>query len=321
MNSKVLISAVASCCSQGRPGSPRWVTAHTLSQQKLTSVSINSSCTHFCSRPDRGDAALLQSWSFAPWPCGEREGEDKWDLFGQRWSDPHVFSGHISISALVLSHFVQISLPVTSFSLAYRAFAPMPTPLTISASPVTADRCLTPLLQRKNTGHGVESTHANLYSNMHRTDSCTALSASPALLYAKHFKWIFPHKHIYPHFWCPHQKRNAVLLFPVSQDHYHHRWQTDIISSPEAYPAAATFITPELIHTSNNQGPLATALYRLTHTLTHMCNGCIFEHTFPCTPGYIHIIARTVNTHRHHINTYLISKELSVWPSTSTQSI
>lgn len=55
-----------------------------------------------------------------------------------------------------------------------------------------------------------------------------------------------------------------MLLFPESPDHSLHRWQTDIISSPETRPAAATFITAELTHTSNNRGH-----WPVHHTHTH----------------------------------------------------
>lgn len=42
------------------------------------------------------------------------------------------------------------------------------------------------------------------------------------------------------------------------------------------------------------------------------------SHTFPRSP--VHIIARTVNTHCRHINTYLISKELSLWPPVASRT-
>lgn len=73
-------------------------------------------------------------------------------------------------------------------------------------------------------------------------------------------------------------------------------WQTDIISSPEMHPAAATVITAGLAQTSNNQEGLVASMF-YAHTLTHLC-----VHT----QLWIHVIARTRRNHRHGFKVYLI---------------
>lgn len=225
------------------------------------------------------------------------------------WSSFHLSSCPLSFCSISP---LAISLPL---SLASFAFALMLMPHTISVSTVTADRCLLPLLQRRSPGQEVESTHANVSTSMTLRQLCQAVCDSFSLLYAKHMVNFHRYTLRHIHLGCPHQERDSVLLFPVSQDRSHHRWQTDIISSPETHPAAATFITAELIHTSHQtvrgHWPLH---YTDAHTLTHISNSNIFN-AFSRTHTYIPIIAHTVSTHCRHINTYLISKELSLWPS------
>lgn len=113
--------------------------------------------------------------------------------------------------------------------------------------------------------------------------ACWGLNVS--LLYAKHFKWIL-HTNTYTHFSGAHIRRES--LCSCSQCHRITLTtddKQDIISSPETRPTVATFITAGLIHTSNNQGPLATTLFQHVHVHARIC--CIFNthmhsHTHLC---------------------------------------
>lgn len=112
----------------------------------------------------------------------------------------------------------------------------------------------------------------------------------------------------------PHSKKAAVLSF-CCWDDSQHRWQTDIISSQETSFCCSVRYSWTNTHVQHS----GAADHRTVLTHSHMPRSPLhILHTFPQSPA--HIIARTVNTHCRHINTYLISKELSLWPPMASRT-
>lgn len=191
------------------------------------SIHPRPTITNICLQQQLSQSLLLSSWQrqccfiaelkFAPWPCGERGGGQMRPFWtAVKW--PTCFS-LVIFPSFLLSSLILFYFPAGHlfFSLASFASALMPTPNTISVATVTANRCLVPLLERRNAGQEVESTHANLYTNVSRCDSCITPCVSISRLYAKHFKCILHTNAIYTHtqtFSVPTSEERGCVVVP-----------------------------------------------------------------------------------------------------------
>lgn len=206
---------------------------------------------------------------------------------------PLVISPSLLVSSLILLYFPNGHL---SFYRSSFGTALMMTPLTISVATVTADRCLVPLLQRRNAGQEVKSMHANLYTHTPHAqhgDSCIMLCFS--LLYAESILLGVTNTHV--HFRCPYQSI-CTLCHRIIRSQ-----MTNRCNQPSGDPSCCFHI-----HYSWNNIYIKQS--GTTNQDTHELQATLLTHM-----RHTHLIAHTVNTHCCHINTYLVSKESSLWPS------